>query len=57
VDLGCEFRFRLFFPSAAPDIFFEEHAEHLAVEFRGFVRTASNSIHGKNQGRREDYSE
>jgi hypothetical protein len=48
VDLGCEFRFRLFFPSAAPDIFFEEHAEHLAVEIRGFVRTASNSIHGKN---------
>ncbi|CAO3657456.1 unnamed protein product [Mucor hiemalis] len=39
-DEGCDFRLRLLFPSAAPDVFFVEHAEHLAVEFRSFINTA-----------------
>ena len=37
---GCEFHLRLLFPSAAPQNFFDEHAEHLAVEYRTFVRQA-----------------
>ena len=37
---GCDFRLRLLFPSAAPQVFFDEHAEHLAVEFRSFLNTA-----------------
>lgn len=37
---GSEFRLRLLFPAAAPQVFFEEHAEHLAVEFRSFITSA-----------------
>lgn len=37
---GCDFRLRLLFPAAAPQVFFDEHAEHLAVEFRSFIITA-----------------
>ncbi|KAG0317324.1 hypothetical protein BGZ99_006360 [Dissophora globulifera] len=37
---GCDFRLRLLFPAAAPQVFFDEHAEHLAVEFRSFIGTA-----------------
>lgn len=39
-DEGFEFRLRLLFPAAAPQVFFDEHAEHLAVEFRSFVTSA-----------------
>ncbi|KAK4510696.1 Alpha subunit of the F1 sector of mitochondrial F1F0 ATP synthase [Mucor velutinosus] len=37
---GCDFRLRLLFPAAAPQVFFDEHAEHLAIEFRSFIDTA-----------------
>lgn len=37
---GCQFRLRLLFPAAAPQVFFDEHAEHLAVEFRQFITLA-----------------
>jgi len=37
---GSEFRLRLLFPAAAPQVFFDEHAEHLAVEFRSFITSA-----------------
>lgn len=37
---GSEFRLRLLFPAAAPQVFFNEHAEHLAVEFRSFITSA-----------------
>lgn len=43
---GCEFRLRLLFPAAAPQVFFDEHAEHLAVEFRSFVGTAFAQTRG-----------
>jgi hypothetical protein len=39
-DDGSEFRLRLLFPSEAPQVFFDEHAEHLAVEFRSFITSA-----------------
>ncbi|KAI9474201.1 MAG: hypothetical protein EXX96DRAFT_611012 [Benjaminiella poitrasii] len=39
-DEGCDFRLRLLFPAAAPQVFFDEHAEHLAIEFRSFINTA-----------------
>lgn len=37
---GCDFRLRLLFPASAPQVFFDEHAEHLAIEFRSFINTA-----------------
>lgn len=37
---GSEFRLRLLFPAAAPQVFSDEHAEHLAVEFRSFINLA-----------------
>lgn len=40
-ERGCDFRLRLLFPAAAPQVFFDEHAEHLAVEFRSFLATAA----------------
>ena len=39
-DEGSEFRLRLLFPAAAPQVFFDEHAKNLAVEFRIFVTSA-----------------
>ncbi|KAL9543547.1 hypothetical protein MBANPS3_008071 [Mucor bainieri] len=39
-DEGCDFHLRVLFPAAAPQLLFDEHAEHLAVEFRGFITTA-----------------
>jgi hypothetical protein len=39
-DDGSEFRLRLLFPSEAPQVFFDEHAEHLTVEFRSFITSA-----------------
>ena len=45
---GCDFKLRLLFPAAAPQIFFDEHAEHLAVEYRSFVAAAFES-HQKTQ--------
>jgi hypothetical protein len=42
-DRGCDFRFRIIFPAAAPQALFDEHTEHLAVEFRSWITTASKS--------------
>jgi len=42
---GCDFILRLLFPAAAPQVFFDEHAQHLAVEFRGFL----NAVFEMNQ--------
>ncbi|CAO3642883.1 unnamed protein product [Mucor fragilis] len=39
-DEGYDFRLRVLFPAAAPQLLFDEHAEHLAVEFRSFITTA-----------------
>lgn len=40
VEDGGEFRLRLLFPSASPQQTIDEHAEHLAVEWRSFITTA-----------------
>ena len=37
-EKGCDLILRLLFPEAAPQVFFDEHAEHLAVEFRSGLR-------------------
>lgn len=37
---GCELIVRLLFPACAPEVFFREHAEHLAIEFRAGLREA-----------------
>lgn len=36
-EAGCHLRLRLIFPAEAPEVFFKEHAEHLAIEFRAGV--------------------
>lgn len=42
-DDGCDFRFRIIFPAAAPPVLFDEHAENLAIEFRSWIATAFES--------------
>lgn len=37
---GAHFILRLLFPAAAPQVLFDEHTEHLAVEFRSFITAA-----------------
>lgn len=44
---GCLLRLRLIFPAAAPQVFFDEHAEHLAIEFRSGVRLAYDNLLGE----------
>lgn len=39
---GCDCILRLLFPVAAPQVFFDDHAEHLSIEFRSFLRAAFN---------------
>lgn len=38
--MGCELRLRLLFPAASPQSLLDEHAQHLAIEFRSFVTAA-----------------
>lgn len=38
---GCDFRFRIIFPAASPQVLFDEHTEHLAIEFRHWIAAAS----------------
>lgn len=42
---GCDFRFRIIFPAASPQILFDEHTEHLAIEFRSWIVAVSESCH------------
>jgi hypothetical protein len=35
---GCELAVRLLFPANAPEVWFKEHAEHLAIEFRNGLK-------------------
>ncbi|KAJ5795283.1 hypothetical protein N7457_001882 [Penicillium paradoxum] len=37
-EAGCKIRLRVFFPSAAPWSLINQHAEHLAVEFRNLLK-------------------
>lgn len=37
---GCEFRIRILFPAASPQVLFDEHTEHLAIEFRSWISAA-----------------
>lgn len=40
---GCDCILRLLFPAAAPQVlFFDDHAEHLSIEFRSFLSAAFN---------------
>ncbi|KAI1084723.1 hypothetical protein F5B20DRAFT_522981 [Whalleya microplaca] len=41
---GCDLTLRLLFPTAAPEVWFEEHAQHLAIEFRSFLTTAYKDL-------------
>jgi hypothetical protein len=43
-EVGCDLILRLLFPAAAPQVMFDEHAEHLAVEFRSFLRMAAEEM-------------
>lgn len=50
VEDGAHFILRLLFPASAPQIFFDEHAEHLAIEFRSFMTAAFESKQARLQG-------
>jgi hypothetical protein len=39
-DEACELALRIIYPAAAPDSMIQEHCEHLAIEFRDFIRQA-----------------
>lgn len=41
---------RVLFPATAPDVYFDEHAEHFAVEFRNWIRAAAADIAAADQG-------
>ncbi|KAJ5974796.1 hypothetical protein N7481_008503 [Penicillium waksmanii] len=43
---GFDFRMRIIFPVASPQILIDEHTEHLAIEFRSFIAAAYESLHG-----------
>ena len=47
---GCDFRIRIIFPAASPQILFDEHTEHLAIEFRSWIMAASKSQHNQPGG-------
>ena len=42
---GCDFRFRILFPAASPQLLIDEHTEHLAIEFRHWIVAVFNSNH------------
>ena len=42
---GCDFRIRIIFPAASPQILFDEHTEHLAIEFRSWIAAVFESCH------------
>ena len=44
-DDGFDLRMRIIFPAASPQILFDEHNEHLAIEFRSFITAAYESLH------------
>ncbi|KAJ5563059.1 hypothetical protein N7535_002496 [Penicillium sp. DV-2018c] len=41
---GCKIRLRVFFPSAAPWSLINQHAEHLAVEFRNLLKMVHAAV-------------
>lgn len=45
-EVGFDLRMRIIFPAASPQILFDEHNEHLAIEFRSFIAAAYESLHG-----------
>lgn len=42
-ETGFDFRIRIIFPAASPQILFDEHTEHLAIEFRSWIVAAVES--------------
>jgi hypothetical protein len=47
---GCDCRLRLLFPEAAPQVFVDDHAEHLAVEFRSSLRAVWEDLYAEDGG-------
>ncbi|KRM55126.1 hypothetical protein [Lacticaseibacillus sharpeae] len=43
-DDGGSFRLHVWWPKAAPQIFFDDHNRHFAVEYRNFVRLAATGL-------------
>lgn len=42
---GCKIRLRAFFPSAAPWSLINQHAQHLAIEFRNLLTMVAEVVH------------
>ena len=47
-DYGCDMIYHVWWPAAAPQIFFDDHARHFAVEHRNFIQMAYESVQSKN---------
>lgn len=43
---GAAMKLHVFWPEKSPEIFFEDHARHFAVEYRNFIHMAYDAIHG-----------
>lgn len=43
-DEGGSFRLHVWWPKAAPQIFFDDHNRHFAVEYRNFVQLAATAL-------------
>lgn len=45
-ELGADILVRVLYSSAASDALIEGHCEHLAIEFRNWIRDAAKDVHG-----------
>ncbi|WEV57433.1 hypothetical protein [Ligilactobacillus acidipiscis] len=43
---GGDFKLRVWWPEACPDLYFEDHTRHFAVEYRNFIRLAYDALQG-----------
>jgi hypothetical protein len=43
----CHIILRLLIPTKAPQVFFDEHSEHLTIEFRSGVTAAYKEMYGE----------
>lgn len=43
-DEGASMKLHVFWPESCPEIFFEDHAHHFAIEYRNFIHMAYDSL-------------
>lgn len=43
---GADFKLRVWWPAACPDLYFEDHNRHFSVEYRNFIHMAYDALQG-----------